>query len=94
MRRTSRHLLITVAFAATALTTAGVLPAHATAPGENGRIAFRVYFNEAHTLGSIFTVRPDGTGLIQVTHRGKVLLDTEPDWSPDSRWIAFYRVAA
>lgn len=92
-RRTSRRAIVIAAFAAT-FVTAGVFPAHATAPGENGRIAFRVYFNEAHTLGSIFTIRPDGTGLIQVTHRGKVLLDTEPDWSPDGTWIAFYRVAA
>ncbi|MDP9301427.1 MAG: hypothetical protein M3P43_11120, partial [Actinomycetota bacterium] len=91
--RTSRRVVVIVAFAA-AFVIAGVVPAHATAPGENGRIAFRVYFNEAHTLGAIFTIRPDGTGLIQVTHRGKVLLDTEPDWSPDGGWIAFYRVAA
>jgi TolB protein len=93
MRRTSRHLLITMVLAATALTTAGLTPARATAPGHNGRIAFRKYFNDAHTRGAIFTIRPDGSGLIQVTHRGRVLLDTAPDWSPDGRWIAFYRDA-
>jgi Tol biopolymer transport system component len=27
----------------------------------------------------------------QITHRGKVALDTIPDWSPDGRWIAFQR---
>ncbi len=69
------------------------MPARATAPGENGRIAFRVYFNEAHTHGAIFTVRRDGSGLRQLTHRGKTILDTEPDWSPDGRWIAFTREA-
>jgi Tol biopolymer transport system component len=58
----------------------------------NGRIAFRRYFNNAQTRGAIFTIRPDGTGLFQVTHRGKDLLDTEPDWSPDGRWIAFQRM--
>ncbi|MDP9299389.1 MAG: hypothetical protein M3P43_00590, partial [Actinomycetota bacterium] len=60
----------------TAVALLGVSPAGATAPGTNGRIAFRVYFNNAHTRGAIFTIRADGTGLIQVTHRGKVLLDT------------------
>jgi Tol biopolymer transport system component len=67
--------------------------AHATAPGENGRIAFVRYFNEEHTRGAIFTIDPDGTRLIQVTHRGRDLLDSEPDWSPDGRWIVFERSA-
>lgn len=54
----------------------------------------RVYFNEAHTRGASFTIRPGGAGVFQITRGGKVFLDTEPDWSPDGRWIAFYRVAA
>src|SRR5215212_7236786 len=62
-------------------------PAHATAPGPNGRVAYRVYFDDAHTRGAIFTIQPDGTGLVQLTHQGRVLLDTEPDWSSDGRWI-------
>lgn len=65
--------------------------ARATAPGKNGRIAFVRYFNEERTLGAIFTIRPDGTGLIQVTHGGRRLVATEPDWSPDGRWIVFDR---
>ncbi len=71
---------------------AGVLPAHATMPGENGRIAFRRYFDDAHTRGAIFTIRPNGTGLIQVTHRGKIAYDHQPTWSPNGKWIAFQRV--
>lgn len=67
--------------------------AHATAPGQNGRIAFGRYFNDEHTRGAIFTIRPNGTGLARVTHWGTALLDSEPDWSPDGRWIAFYRQA-
>ena len=37
-------------------------PAGATPPGDNGRIAFRRYFNQAHKYGAIFTINPDGTG--------------------------------
>jgi Tol biopolymer transport system component len=70
----------------------GVPPAGATASGTNGRIAFRRYFNDEQTLGAIFSIRPNGAGLVQLTHRGRVLLDTEPDWSPDGRWIVFMRV--
>ena len=59
----------------------------------NGRIVFRRYFNTAHTRGAIFTINPDGAGLKQLTHMGKTLLDNEPDWSPDGRWIVFVRLA-
>jgi Tol biopolymer transport system component len=89
MRRISRYLLISVALAATALATAGALPAHATAPGQNGRIAFRRYFNEAQTQGAIFTIRPDGTGERRVTHSPRSKLTTEPDWSPGGHWIVY-----
>ncbi|HEY6455406.1 MAG TPA: hypothetical protein VIY90_09030 [Steroidobacteraceae bacterium] len=35
----------------------------------------------------IYTIRPDGTGLRQLTHtRGN---DAHPVWSPDGRWLAF-----
>src|SRR5437762_1666668 len=51
-------------------------PAYATYPGHNGRIAF-----QADTGGGnqIYTVRPNGHDLFQVTH---VAGDaTTPDWS-------------
>src|SRR6476619_2164317 len=69
-------------------------PAGATSSGENGRIAFRRYFNQAHTYGAIFTINPDGTGLRQVTHPHRGVLDTQPDWAPNGRWIAFERISS
>ena len=60
-----------------------------TAPGVDGRIAFRRYFDAEHTTGAIFTVNPDGSGVRQVTHPPRTRLTTEPDWSPDGRWIVY-----
>jgi len=60
------------------------LPAHATSPGKNGRIAF-VRFNSAVGFFFLYTVNPDGTD--------ERLLTTLPsffsDWSPDGKRIAF-----
>ncbi len=87
-RRRSRHLLVMVVMAA-ALMTSGVTPARATVSGENGRIAFRRYFNDDHTRGAIFTITSAGTGERQVTHPPRSKLTTEPDWSPSGRWIVY-----
>ena len=60
--RHSRHFTAIVAIAtgvSTMLLTA--VPARATFPGKNGRIAFRRYLNDAHTRAAIFTINPDGT---------------------------------
>src|SRR5262250_753309 len=62
-------------------------PAYATYPGHNGRIAF-----QADTGGGnqIYTVRPNGHDLFQVTHvKPAAGVDpgtsgaTTPDWSPN-----------
>ena len=63
--------------------------AFATTPGKNGRIAFRRYLNDDHTYGAIFSVNPDGSRGRQVTHPGRDVVDTEPDWSPEGRWIVY-----
>jgi TolB protein len=73
---------------------AGVLAAgtaQATAPGKNGRIAFRRYFDETHTWGAVFTVNPDGTDARQVTHPPKGIIDDQPDWASDGSLLAFER---
>jgi len=68
--------------------------AGATAPGENGRIAFRRYFDDAHTAGAIFVMAPDGTGSRQVTRPPQGFLDKNEDWSPDGSLIVFQRCSA
>src|SRR4051812_1422 len=59
-------------------------PAHATFPGHNGLIAFHSGTDHGN---QIFTVRPNGHDLRQITH---VIGDAvNADWSPDGRLIAF-----
>jgi TolB protein len=84
-----RNICSLVVAIATAMVPLSAPPAHATTPGINGRIVFRVYFNRDHTQGAIFTISPDGTGIEQVTHPSPRILTTEPDWSPDGQWIVY-----
>jgi hypothetical protein len=53
-----------------------------------GKIVFRRWLNDSHTRGEIFTIKPDGSGLFQVTHTPGAA-STEPDPSPDGRWIDY-----
>jgi Tol biopolymer transport system component len=56
----------------------------ATAPGTSGRIAFGA---DTGAGSQIYTVRPNGHDLRQITHvNGAGLV---PDWSPDGRRIVF-----
>jgi Tol biopolymer transport system component len=66
-------------------------PADATYSGDNGRIAFRRFFNADKTWGAIFTINPDGTDERQVTHPPKGTVDRNPDISPDGTRILFQR---
>jgi Tol biopolymer transport system component len=81
---------------ASALTGAALLallPASvgATTPGQNGRIAFRTYFNTDHTAGALFTVNPDGTDVTQLTFPAEGVLDNSENWSPDGTKVTFQR---
>jgi TolB protein len=83
MRRFAVGMAIVIACAV--LT--GITPAHATFPGGNGRIAYSTDWTRP---SQIYAVRPDGTGLRQLTHakhRGAI----SPAWSPDGSKIAFVK---
>jgi Tol biopolymer transport system component len=86
----TRFMLVVVVLAATAVSISTV-PSRATFPGENGRIAFRRYLDDAHTRGAIFTIASDGTGEHQVTHPPKGTVDDQPDWAPHGSLIVFER---
>jgi TolB protein len=59
-------------------------PATATYPGPDGRIAF-----DDFNTGQLYSVNPDGSALRQLTDLPEGSFAFGPDWSPDSRRIAF-----
>jgi Tol biopolymer transport system component len=66
----------------------------ATAPGRNGPIAFRRFFDNAHRRGAIFVINADGTGERQVTHPPTGYVDARfgpPGFSPDGARLVFTR---
>jgi Tol biopolymer transport system component len=71
--------------------TATAAPAHAAFPGSDGRLLFESPV--ADVCCELYTVRPDGTGLHQLTHFTPSLGAIQGSWSPDSRQIVF-RAAA
>ena len=82
MRRLILIPLLSVTAAVIALV--GASTAHATYPGHNGLIAFNAVTDGQN---QIYTVRPNGHDLRQITHGpGEALV---PDWSPDGRQIVF-----
>src|SRR5690242_8584648 len=89
MERTMRKPIGTFGLAA-AVTTALVLvvaPSYATSKGTNGLLVFQRQVGK-HT--QLFTIRPDGRGVRQVTH----LTDSDAfggEWSPDGKSIVFAR---
>jgi TolB protein len=69
------------------------IPAAATPPGDNGRIAYKVYLDVERSTSAIFTMRKDGTHPRQITSPDAGTQDDQPDWSPDGSLIAFQRCA-
>ena len=68
-----------------------VIPAGATAPGENGEITFRRFIGPTDGVSTIFTIRPDGTGERQVSQPPEDSFDEFPDYAADGSLIAFTR---
>jgi TolB protein len=63
----------------------------ATAPGENGLIAFRRFFNLDQTSSALFVINPDGSQETQITFPAADVVDALGNWSPDGRRLAFVR---
>jgi Tol biopolymer transport system component len=62
------------------------------------RIVFNTYpigsFQDTTKAQNLYTVRPDGTGLTQVTHFGENdARAVEPTWTPDGKRIIFVHIA-
>lgn len=77
----------TLAAAAVCCFLATVMPAHATFPGVNGRIAFQVQLTPDSHI-QIYSVQSNGQDLRQITDFSDADAVT-PDWSPDGRQIVF-----
>lgn len=66
--------------------------ASATAPGQNGKLAFRRWLDPQHSWGAIFTAGTNGSGVRRITRPRNHVADVEPDWSPSGRQIVFQRI--
>jgi TolB protein len=61
-------------------------PAGAAFPGSNGRIVFGSLRTGTQAL---FTMKPDGSGVRQLTHFGTNFQTAVPSWSPDGAHVVF-----
>ena len=68
--------------------------AHATVPGNNGRIAFvRYRLSDKPLWSEIWVTDSDGTGEHKVSHAPRGYGDLAPDWAPGGSRIVFERCA-
>jgi TolB protein len=90
---TRLRALFAVACALVAIAAVVASAAPAAAPGKNGGIAFRRYFDQQQTSGAVFTVSAGGEAAKQVTRPPAGVVDDQPEWAPDGSLIAFTRCA-
>jgi Tol biopolymer transport system component len=64
-------------------------PAHATFPGQNGKIVFTHFDGGNEKKSDIYTVSPNGRNLRNLTPNSPAA-DDSPSWSADGRKIAFW----
>jgi TolB protein len=82
---------IVAGITAAVLLLSAATPAHATFPGQNGKIAVARYVSVGHFPGDseIYTVNPDGSGAAALTDSASPEYSNAPAWSPDGEKIAF-----
>ena len=85
-----RRAILVVAVSITVIGGICASPAGATAPGKNGDIVFRRFVAD---VGTLFTIKPDGTGEWQVLTPPEGSTDDFPDFASDRSLIAFERCA-
>lgn len=88
------RLALTIATVTVLVSGVAATASKATAPGTGGRIAFRRWFDAAHTSGAVFTIAADGSRERQITRPPKLTDDDQPDWAPDGSRITFSRCHA
>jgi Tol biopolymer transport system component len=82
----------TGALALAACASVGSLEAAPDATPKNARIVFQRFDSKLQKT-RLYTVQPDGRGLRAITKpRDDEAGDSQPDWSPDGRWILFRRL--
>jgi Tol biopolymer transport system component len=90
---TTQRNSILLALGTLAIALALAVPAHATFPGKNGRIAFGQFTGP--NVGDIFTMNPDGSDVRQLTFVGSSGGSAGlGDWSPDGNELVFAQQAS